>query len=300
VTFLQPLPSAVGWVLNRECTPRLTCSPANACTAAFTALCVQQVPAAAEDDLQAAPGGGPHSAPAAGVAPELPKPPQGAPRPLSVTVQAVAVGLVRPGGGGRPGSAPSAPRPLADTCSDAGAAGGAARPAGSMLPPGPGLPAAAARMGAARGTNASPSVSADASPAASSGQAGKLGGRGRVTPVSVSPSPSPSLSAGPGPGAAPAAGAGEVGGGRFMADLAVAMAARRGERAARAAPSPLALALEGRQRRRGQARLACCCRLWYSLPGPHTALCVALRGGRSARAAQARPGMSGGPQARLA
>jgi len=78
------------------------------------------------------------------------------------------------------------------------------------------------------------------------------------------------------------------------------MAARRGERAARAAPSPLALALEGRQRRRGQARLACCCRLWYSLPGPHTALCVALRGGRSARAAQARPGMSGGPQARLA
>ncbi len=46
---------------------------------------------------------------------------------------------------------------------------------------------------------------------------------------------------------------------------------------------------------------ACCCRLWYSLPVPQTALCVvALCGGRSARAAQARPGMSGGPQARLA
>lgn len=73
---------------------------------------------------------------------------------------------------------------------------------------------------------------------------------GVTQPCSLSPSPSLVLYP------SPCASAGEAGdrGGRFAVQLAAAMAVRRGDRATRTEPSPLAAALEARQRRRSQAR----------------------------------------------
>ena len=68
----------------------------------------------------------------------------------------------------------------------------------------------------------------------------------------------------------PAAAPGADRGGRFMAELAAAMAARRDERGAAGGRSPLALALEARPRKRAQARLGLDQNLaWNRLAGWH-------------------------------
>ena len=73
--------------------------------------------------------------------------------------------------------------------------------------------------------------------------------------------PAPSPGRGTGPERSPATAPGADRGGRFMVELAAAMAARRDERGAAGGRSPLALALEARPRKRVQARL--CPGVWF-------------------------------------